>query len=201
MKKFLGLLVVALFSIALYGQKTKLESGSLEFMKTKPAVAISFTYDNTIVGKMTETDYITKKVTEKNTKYPGEGDEWKSQYTNTKTEINEVNLRHFFTIVGKSKGLILSENPQEAAVDIIVNVDFIEPGFNAGGFVSKAASMNVTCKFIDKATGNENARVVITNVSTDSDVRDNYSVGLKLKDCYGKCGKELAKIVIDQAKL
>jgi len=201
MKKLLGLLVVALFSVALYGQKTKLESGSLDLMKVKPAVSISFTYDNTIVGKMSETDYVNKKVTEKNAKYPGEGDEWKEQYNKTKAEINEVNFRHFFTIVGKSKGLIISGNPQDAAVDIVVNVDFMEPGFNAGGFVSKAASMNVTCRFIDKATGGEQARVIITNASTDSDVRDNYSVGLKLKECYGKCGKELSKIIIDQAKL
>lgn len=62
MKKLFGLLVVALFSVVLYGQKTKLESGSLDFMKERPVVNICFTYENTNVGKMTEVDYINKKI-------------------------------------------------------------------------------------------------------------------------------------------
>lgn len=201
MKKIIGLLMVALFSVALYGQKTKLESGSLDFMKSKPVVNIAFSYDNTSIGKMAETDYINKKVTEKNNKYTGEGDEWREQYLNTKTNINEKQLKNLFGIIMKSKGIYLTENADEAAFEIKVNVDYLEPGFNAGGFVSKAASMNVTCRFIERVSGNEMARVIITNISTDSDVDDNYSVGLKLKDCYGKCGKELAQIVIARAKL
>lgn len=119
----------------------------------------------------------------------------------TKSNVNEVYFKHLFGIITKSKGLVIADKQEDATVTIIVNVDFMEPGFNAGGFVSKAASMNVTCRFIEKETGNEAARVIITNASTDSDVNDNYSVGLKLKDCYGKCGKELAQIVIGQAKL
>ena len=193
--------MVTLFSVALHGQKTKLESGSLDFMKSKPVVNIAFSYDNTSIGKMAETDYINKKVTEKNNKYTGEGDEWREQYLNTKTNINEKQLKNLFGIIMKSKGIYLTENADEAAFQIRVNVDYLEPGFNAGGFVSKAASMNVTCRFIEKVSGNEMARVIITNISTDSDVDDNYSVGLKLKDCYGKCGKELAQIVISRAKL
>lgn len=201
MKKLFGLLVVALFSVVLYGQKTKLESGSLDFMKERPVVNICFTYENTNVGKMTEVDYINKKINEKNIKQAGEGDEWRERYMHTKSNVNEVYFKHLFGIITKSKGLVIADKQEDATVTIIVNVDFMEPGFNAGGFVSKAASMNVTCRFIEKETGNEAARVIITNASTDSDVNDNYSVGLKLKDCYGKCGKELAQIVIGQAKL
>lgn len=201
MKKLFGLLVVALFSVVLYGQKTKLESGSLDFMKERPVVNICFTYENTNVGKMTEVDYINKKINEKNIKHAGEGDEWREKYMHTKSNVNEVYFKHLFGIITKSKGLVIADKQEDATVTIIVNVDFMEPGFNAGGFVSKAASMNVTCRFIEKETGNEAARVIITNASTDSDVNDNYSVGLKLKDCYGKCGKELAQIVIGQAKL
>lgn len=201
MKKLFGLLVVALFSVVLYGQKTKLESGSLDFMKERPVVNICFTYENTNVGKMTEVDYINKKINEKNIKHAGEGDEWRERYMHTKSNVNEVYFKHLFGIITKSKGLVIADKQEDATVTIIVNVDFMEPGFNAGGFVSKAASMNVTCRFIEKETGNEAARVIITNASTDSDVNDNYSVGLKLKDCYGKCGKELAQIVIGQAKL
>lgn len=201
MKKLFGLLVVALFSVGLYGQKTKLESGSLDFMKERPVVNICFTYENANVGKMTEVDYINKKINEKNIKHAGEGDEWRERYMHTKSNVNEVYFKHLFGIITKSKGLVIADKQEDATVIIIVNVDFMEPGFNAGGFVSKAASMNVTCRFIEKETGNEAARVLITNASTDSDVNDNYSVGLKLKDCYGKCGKELAQIVIGQAKL
>lgn len=201
MKKLFGLLVVALFSVVLYGQKTKLESGSLDFMKERPVVNICFTYENTNVGKMTEVDYINKKINEKNIKHAGEGGEWRERYMHTKSNVNEVYFKHLFGIITKSKGLVIADKQEDATVTIIVNVDFMEPGFNAGGFVSKAASMNVTCRFIEKETGNEAARVIITNASTDSDVNDNYSVGLKLKDCYGKCGKELAQIVIGQAKL
>lgn len=201
MKKLIGLLLVTLVSVALFGQKTKLVSGSLGFMKDKHAVYISFTYDNTNVGKMTELDYINKKVIEKNNKYAGEGDEWREQYMYTKTNVNEVYFKHLFGIITKSKGLVIAGTPEDALVNIIVNVDFLEPGFNAGGFVSKAASVNVTCKFIDQTTSNEVALVTITNASTDSNVSDNYSVGLKLKECYGKCGKELAQLVIAQSKL
>jgi hypothetical protein len=200
MKKMIGLLVVALFSVALYGQKTKVESGSLDFMKAKPVLNFVFSYDNTNVGKMSEADYIIKKVTEKNSKHLGEGDEWREQYMHTKKNVNEKHLIHLFGIILKSKGVVLTENPDESAIEVHVNVDFLEPGFNAGGFVSKAASMNVTCRFLERATGNEMARVLISNASTDSDVNDNYSVGLKLKECYGKCGKELASLVIEHMK-
>lgn len=201
MKKILSLLLVALVSVALYGQKSRIESGSLDFMKAKPPVVLSFTYEGTKVGKMTETDYIDKKVKEKNSRYSGEGDEWKEQYMHTKTTVNEGHFRQLFGVIMKSKGVTVTGNPDEANYEIRVNVDFLEPGFNAGGFVSKAASMNVTCRFYDKASGEEVAAVEITNASTDSDVDDDYSVGLKLKECYGKCGKSLAQIIVAQAKL
>lgn len=199
MKKLIGLLLVTIISVALYGQKTKLVSGSLGFMKDKPAVYITFTYDNTNVGKMTELDYVNKKVIEKNNKKAGEGDEWRELYMHTKTNVNEVYFKHLFGIITKSKGLVIAGKPEDALVNIIVNVDFLEPGFNAGGFVSKAASVNVTCRFIDQTTGQEVAMVTIINASTDSDVNDNYSVGSKLKECYGKSGKELAQMIIKNA--
>jgi hypothetical protein len=56
----------------------KLASGKLDFLKGQKTINLVYSYNDMRVGKGTEQEYITKKVTEYNKDKPGKGDEWKT---------------------------------------------------------------------------------------------------------------------------
>lgn len=76
MKKVLITLVV-LFSILTfsYSQSVVLTSGSIDFVKEAPVLQFTFSYNEMLVGKLTESEYVNKKITDYNEKEAGKGDE------------------------------------------------------------------------------------------------------------------------------
>ena len=94
----------------------------------KKTVTLQFTYDSLQVGKYKiEADYVNKKVTEINKKYPGKGDEWAKEWIAQRKEKFEPAFTDAFK---KSSGLNISDS---AKYTLIFHTTYIEQGFSSAG--------------------------------------------------------------------
>src|SRR5580700_10781952 len=109
-----------------YGQELTLEDGSFKILMQEKTVSLQFTYDSLQVGKYKiEADYVNKKVTEINKKYPGKGDEWAKEWIAQRKEKFEPAFTDAFK---KSSGLNISDS---AKYTLIFHTSFIEQGFSS----------------------------------------------------------------------
>ncbi|MDR3246088.1 MAG: hypothetical protein LBT50_06605, partial [Prevotellaceae bacterium] len=67
-------------------KKITVTFGSLDFMKKQKVIQFTYTYKNMMVGEMTETEYVGKKVSDYNQKDAGKGDRWKEAWVKDRKE-------------------------------------------------------------------------------------------------------------------
>jgi heme oxygenase len=105
-------LTASLLATGLRAQDTKLQSGSLEFLKGQTTLNVEYVYDGLTVGKLTEQAYIEKKVSEYNAKETGSGDRWLAGWKNDRSRRYEPKFEELFNKqLEKKGGLKLSRNP------------------------------------------------------------------------------------------
>ena len=54
--------VMCLLATGVYAQRIVVEKGKIDFLKNEKEITVKFTYDNMLVGKMTEEEYVAKKI-------------------------------------------------------------------------------------------------------------------------------------------
>ncbi len=127
------ILILMLFQFTFqndYGQELTLEEGSFKILIQEKTLALQFTYDSLQVGKYKiEADYVNKKVTEINKKYPGKGDDWAKEWIAQRKEKFEPAFTGAFK---KSSGLNISDS---AKYTLIFHTTFIEQGFSSAGIL------------------------------------------------------------------
>lgn len=198
MKKLFAALILCGLSVSSYSQSIVLVSGSLDFMKNEKALQFDFTYDDMLVGKMTETAYVTKKVDEYNAKEPGRGDAWHKAWIGDREERFKPKFIELFTKYMEENGTPFQIG--EANYMISINTVFTEPGFNVG--VMRAnASVDLVCKILNVSTGEQVALINIRKASANSFWGGDFETGFRLQESYAKAGRELAKYIIKTAKL
>jgi len=89
MKNILFLILIASLAFSSQAQKIKLQDGDLKFLKGVKDLGVEFTYDNLTVGKMTEEEYIAKKVADANEHEPGSGENWPNLWYGDRTDHYE----------------------------------------------------------------------------------------------------------------
>lgn len=150
MKNLLLVLIFAFSAINLSAQDVKLKEGNIDFLKGQTSLVVQFTYDeNMKIGKVTETEYIDKKVKDLNKKEPGKGDEWKDEYYSNRTTIYEPKFMGYFNQHTTGVGVTLEKASEKAQYIMIVNTIFVEPGFNIG-YMDKPAYVNFEVSFVPK---------------------------------------------------
>jgi len=133
MKK-LKLFSILIFSQVIFfksfGQEVTLLEGSFKILKAEPTVDIEFTYDSLQVGKYKiEADYVEKKVTEINKKYPGKGDAWAKEWTaQRKTKFQPA----FITAFKESS---VKDTSVQSKYTLIFNTSYIEQGFSSAAIL------------------------------------------------------------------
>jgi len=198
MKKILMSALILFIGFAAYGQNIKKSSGSLNILKDIKTISVSFTYENMKVGKLTEEKYVEEKVEAYNKKKDGWGDEWHKAWLADREDRYEPKFMELFS-------KYLGEKDIEAIflgkgdVKLIVNVDFIEPGFNVG-VARKSASVDFTCRLVNKEDGSEIAKITIEDCSANNWGGNDYDVGFRVQESFAKGGRELAKFLIKNAK-
>jgi len=198
MKKLVILLTLMVICFASFGQSIKRTSGSLSFLKSVNVIGVTFTYDNMRVGKLAEEEYVSKKMSEYNKKRDGLGDEWKVSWIGDRESKFEPKFLELFSKYIGDKDLLVNNSGSE--YEIVVNADFIEPGFNVG-VARKNASIDLTCRFIKKTDGSEIAVIIVKDASANNFWGGDFDIGFRVQESFAKAGRELAKFMIKDAKL
>jgi len=201
MKKILLLVLVVVipgFFGMIQAQKLTLKSGSLDALKGVTELKVEYTYDDMMVGKMKEADYVAKKVKEYNDKEPGKGDTWKEDWENDRASRYQPRFEEAFNGICALSGTGLKINPYAtgSAYRMVVRTTFTEPGFNIY-MTRKDASINMEVKFFDEA-GAEIALITIMNSPGGGIWESDFDTGVRIQDAYANAGRSLAAKVIDE---
>ena len=151
-----------------------------------------------LVGKMTESEYVNKKVTEYNEKEAGKGDEWKEAWYNDRKERFEPKFLELFDKYMEEAGI--ASTTEGANYVIEINTDFNEPGWNVG-IMRQNASVDLSCKVKKIDTNEQVASIRIRNASANNFWGTDFTSGYRVQETYAKAGRELAKFFIKKAKL
>jgi hypothetical protein len=178
-------------------QKVTLKSGSLEFIKNLSEIRVEYTYNDMMVGKYKEDDYIAKKVKEYNSKEPGKGDTWKETWISDRTTKFQPRFEEAFNNFFVFASMNFKTNQNTGGnYKMIVHTSFTEPGFNIY-MTSKNASINIEVMFFD-ASNAEVARVVITNSPGSGIFELDYDTGIRIQEAYANAGRELAAFIAEK---
>ena len=197
-KRITTLLLFSCIIIASYAQSIVLTSGSTDFIKDQTALQFTFSYNEMLVGKMTESEYVNKKVTEYNEKEAGKGDEWKEAWYNDRKERFEPKFLELFDKYMEEAGI--ASTTEGANYVIEINTDFTEPGWNVG-IMRQNASVDLSCKVKKIDTNEQVASIRIRNASANNFWGTDFTSGYRVQETYAKAGRELAKFFIKKAKL
>lgn len=199
MKKIIAtFLLLSCIATLSFAQSIVLTSGSVDFIKDQKVIDFSFSYDEMLVGKLTEQEYVDKKTSEYNKKEDGKGEEWKKAWYGDRTERFEPKFLELFDKYMSEVGI--AAGTEGAKYRIEINTDFTEPGWNVG-VMRQNASVDLSCKVKDIETGEQVASIRIRNASANNFWGTDFTSGYRVQETYAKAGRELAKFLIKKAKL
>lgn len=188
MKKLLLLIVMAFCVVGFTNaQKITVESGDLKFLGEATELSTVFDYpENIKYGKITEKEYVAKKVSDKEKKEKGSGEEWKAKFYEDRVRYNEQFMNAIKNYTGD---LIVAEDNPEFKYTMIVKTTFIEPGFYVG-IRSKNSVINLEITFIETAApDNVLATVKIIKATGGS----NIDQGERVASAYGIAARSFGK--------
>lgn len=197
MKRKLLLMLAVTVMFQLQAQKIKLTDGNLKFLKGEELIDISFTYDEDLkIGKLSEADYISKKMADAEEDEPDRGEKWKAMwYEDRQVHFEPMFIELINEYVDK-KDVVFRPDIRNAKYKMIVNTVFIEPGYNIG-ISRKSASIDLEITFVpidDDST--VLLRIMIYGSPGRSMSYGDYDSGVRLGEAYAKAGKELGKFLI-----
>lgn len=197
-KVIVALILLCSFTTLSFSQSIVLTSGKIDFIKERPKLQFTFSYDEMLVGKMTESDYVDKKVNDYNKKEEGKGDLWKQRWVEDRAERFEPKFLELFNKYIEETGILANVADPEYIIE--VNTDFTEPGWNVG-VMRQNASVDLSCKVKKADTGEQVASIKIRNASANNFWGTDFDSGYRIQETYGKAGRELAKFFIKKGKL
>jgi hypothetical protein len=201
MKK-ISLLVIAglvlILSPVCHAQKIDLKSGSVASLGTLSEIRVEYTYDDMMVGKYKEADYLKKKTDEYNKKEPGKGDQWQKDWVSDRETKFQPRFQDGFNNFCNLTGTNFKIDPNAGGkYRMVVHTSFTEPGFNIY-MTSKNASINLEVFFYDESNA-EIAKVIITNSPGSGIFEMDYDTGVRIQEAYANAGRVLAALILEEA--
>lgn len=201
MKKLSILIVTGLlfgFANVSHAQKIDLKSGSIASLGTLSEIRVEYTYDNMMVGKYKEADYLKKKTDEYNKKEPGKGDQWQKDWVGDREIKYQPRFQDGFNNFCNLTGYNFKVDPNGAGkYRMVVHTTFTEPGYNIY-MSSKNASINAEVFFYDESNA-EIAKVIITNSPGSGIFEMDYDTGVRIQEAYANAGRVLAAFILEEA--
>lgn len=150
-KHLLITVLLLIQAVTLFGQKIKVTSGDLKFLKKQKNINILYDYSEMGVGKYEyEEDYVHDRVLKLNGKEAGKGDEWKAAWIADRKERFEPSFEELINKALAKRGVIVG-NFENSEYTLILKTTFTEPGFNVG-VVRKNAYTNMEAFFVKTGT-------------------------------------------------
>ena len=197
-KTITTLLLLSCITVFSFAQSIVMTSGTIDFIKDQQVIQFTFSYDEMLVGKLTESEYVDKKSSEYNAKEEGKGDQWKAAWYGDRKERFEPKFLELFDKYMSEVGI--TAGTEGAQYRIEINTDFTEPGWNVG-VMRQNASVDLSCKVKKIETGEQVASIRIRNASANNFWGTDFTSGYRVQETYAKAGRELAKFFIKKAKL
>jgi len=195
MKRNLLILLAVLVMAQLQAQKIKVTDGKLTTLKGQDQFDITYTYDDNLkVGKMTEDEYIRKKMAEVEEDEPGRGEKWRAMWYEDRPVHFEPKFMQLLNQYVDD--VLFRPDLGGAQYMMIVNTIFIEPGFNVG-VARKNASVDLEIMIVP--VGNQSevlTRIMIYGAPGRSMGYGDYDVGFRVGEAYAKAGKELGRFLM-----
>jgi hypothetical protein len=195
MKK-IALLFFGFAMLASAGQAQKLkQTGDLKFLKGESPVNVEYRYDNMMVGKKTEDQYVKDSKADREKKDMGSGEKWLDAWRgNRETRFQPK----FEELLNKSvKGVSFGHYP-DAKYTMIVHTTWTEPGYNIG--VSKMpAYINATVSFVETGKDAQLGQVTITKAPGSQYGGYDFDAGTRLSEAYAISGKRLGAWLMKNA--
>jgi len=185
--------------LTLPAMSVKLVSGSLKPLKGEQRLKVEYVYaENLQVGKMSEADYIQKKMKEHDEKVPGSGKQWLEKWKGDRARYCHPKFEELMNeIFGKKKQplRVSSSLSEPTKYTLIVTTTFIEPGWNVG-IAAKPSYIDATIDIVESANpGTSIARIEVKKSPGRKGWGTDYDVAQRLMESYAKCGKEVANLI------
>ena len=187
--KLFAVAVCMLFAFSGFAQSMKLESGKLDFLKGQKTLNVVYAYDNMKVGKGSEQEYITKKVTEHNKDEAGKGDKWQKAWVGARQERYQPKFEELMNKRLEDDGVKVGSFP-DAAYTLVLKTVFTEPGFNVG-VMRMPAYTNMEAVFVKTGTTTEEAVISMMKAPGADAMGFDYDAGSRISESYAKAGKSL----------
>ncbi len=193
--------IVALININnVFAGKIILKSGTLSILKSQKNIRVQFDYSNMTVGKkLTEEEYVNKKMSERNEKSQGSGENWRSGWINARKDRYQPKFIELFNKQTNKQSLTILENG-DSQYTLIVKTVYTEPGFNVG-VLRERARVNFVFLLVETL----NPTKVIAELSADAipggqTMGYDFDSSSRIAESYAKGGKMLGQFIIDEIK-
>ena len=186
MKKLLVILAAAALACVANAQKFTVVEGNLDFLKDVTELQVSLTWDNTMMGEMTEAEYVDSKLPEKE-----DPEEFKRLwYEQDRATALEMLGKSFSGSLGKRSRVEVSNT---ARYKFTFNIDKIDLGFAGVGFVSRGTLIDATIRVIDTTTGEVMAVIAVDESKSATMYVMEQTKAVAFDNLGNKTGKWLVK--------
>lgn len=187
---------------------TKFINGDVKFLKGQTSLSIKFSYDNLMVGQLTEDAYITQKTQEQNRMKSGSGDAWAKKWVDDRVQRFEPDFLKWFNNSMKKLGIVSTSVTGEASTlyTLLIKTTKIEPGVYVGVStfghdVGQETYINIEADFIES----DNPSKVLASISSTKVIGSatsfaNYDAGLRITNAYMNAGKNLGSFIVKNCK-
>lgn len=186
MKKLLVILAAAALACVANAQKFTVVEGNLDFLKDVTELQVSLTWDNTMMGEMTEAEYVDSKLPEKE-----DPEEFKRLwYEQDRATALEMLGKSFSGSLGKRSQVEVNNT---ARYKFVFNIDKIDLGFAGVGFVSRGTLIDATIRVVDTTTGGVMAVIAVDESKSATMYVMEQTKAVAFDNLGNKTGKWLVK--------
>jgi hypothetical protein len=189
-------------TLAVTAQDFQEERGNLSFLKDQKVVNVEFKYDNLRLMKdnVTEKEYVDERREFLNNRNKGEGDNWLKKWEGARETFWEPKFLDLMRrTVTESKGIVFQKDAPQAPYTLIVDAQWIYPGWDA--YVMKQKAKVTTVLSFVETNNRENVLYQIRSIEAPGDqIGHNYSNELRIGEGFEKTAKSFGKLIIKRLK-
>ncbi|MFC2505282.1 MAG: hypothetical protein ACFNVP_03935 [Capnocytophaga ochracea] len=189
-------------TLAVTAQDFQEERGNLSFLKDQKVVNVEFKYDHLRLMKdnVTEKEYVDERREFLNNRNKGEGDNWLKKWEGARETFWEPKFLDLMRrTVTESKGIAFQKDTPQAPYTLIVDAQWIYPGWDAWVMKQKA-KVTTVLSFVE-TNNKENVLYQIRSIEAPGDqIGHNYSNELRIGEGFEKTAKSFGKLIIKRLK-
>lgn len=208
MSKFQVLFRLAVLSVACWlftgcspYNKTRMQSGSLAFLKNQQNVNVEYRYDDLRVGvykkkSVPEQEYIARKVAEVEEKHPGTGEAWRQTWMQDRPTRFQPKFEELLNkqMEDRSQSLRFGHYP-DAPYTLVLHSLFLDPGWNAA-IMMRPGLLTADANFVEtQSHANTVASVRLENMTGMDAWGMAFDPDWRMQETYAKAGKELGILI------